>query len=63
MCCYEKKKNGARKTEITLRAELDVSQHEVVHLKRQLEVKGREVERYQGELEEIINELASLRRG
>eukprot|EP00927_Polykrikos_kofoidii_P067134 TRINITY_DN6264_c0_g1_i1.p1 TRINITY_DN6264_c0_g1~~TRINITY_DN6264_c0_g1_i1.p1 ORF type:complete len:1973 (-),score=493.75 TRINITY_DN6264_c0_g1_i1:293-6211(-) len=52
---------GARKAEITLRAELDVARHEVVQLRRQLDTKNREVTQYQGELESIIGELTALR--
>jgi len=51
----------SRKSEITLRSELDVSRHEVATLQRSLEGKDREVSRYKVELEAIICELTSLR--
>merc|ERR1712066_109263 len=51
----------ARKSEITLRSELDVCRHEVATLQRTLEAKDREVRRYQAELEAIIAELMALR--
>merc|ERR1711879_117670 len=46
----------SRKTEITLRGELDVCQHELAALRRTLDSKDREVERYKRELEDIIQE-------
>eukprot|EP00443_Scrippsiella_acuminata_P020551 CAMPEP_0115184930 /NCGR_PEP_ID=MMETSP0270-20121206/9211_1 /TAXON_ID=71861 /ORGANISM="Scrippsiella trochoidea, Strain CCMP3099" /LENGTH=1881 /DNA_ID=CAMNT_0002598021 /DNA_START=98 /DNA_END=5743 /DNA_ORIENTATION=- len=51
---------AARKLEITLRGELEVSQHEAAALKRSLQAKDREVERYKRELEDIIAELTKL---
>ncbi|CAE8632017.1 unnamed protein product, partial [Polarella glacialis] len=54
---------GARKAEITLRADLDVSRHEAATLRRALEARDAEVRRYQTELEMIISELAFLRGG
>jgi len=53
--------SGARKAEISLRAELDVKCHEVATLQRTLESRDLEVQRYQCELEAIIQELAMLR--
>eukprot|EP00929_Paragymnodinium_shiwhaense_P049187 TRINITY_DN24827_c0_g1_i1.p1 TRINITY_DN24827_c0_g1~~TRINITY_DN24827_c0_g1_i1.p1 ORF type:complete len:1923 (+),score=632.60 TRINITY_DN24827_c0_g1_i1:285-6053(+) len=52
---------AALEAEITLRAELDVSRHEVTQLRRQLGMKDREVAKYQGELDGIILELADMR--
>eukprot|EP00930_Biecheleria_cincta_P102407 TRINITY_DN9412_c1_g1_i4.p1 TRINITY_DN9412_c1_g1~~TRINITY_DN9412_c1_g1_i4.p1 ORF type:complete len:1864 (+),score=558.09 TRINITY_DN9412_c1_g1_i4:73-5664(+) len=52
---------SSRKAEISLRAELDVSRHEVATLKRSLDARDVEVRRYQDELEAIISELATLR--
>eukprot|EP00439_Symbiodinium_sp_Y106_P045213 s4099_g5.t1 len=52
---------GAKKAELTLRAELDVKSHEVVTLRRTMEARENEVRRYQQELEAIIAELSVLR--
>jgi len=53
--------SGARKVEITLRGELDVSRHEVTTLRSMLEAKDCEVERYKSELDAIIRELSAMR--
>eukprot|EP00434_Breviolum_minutum_P019590 symbB.v1.2.017281.t1/scaffold1325.1/size176917/7 len=52
---------AARKSEIALRAELDVKNHEVSSLKRALEARDSEVCRYEAELSAIIAELNVLR--
>lgn len=52
---------AARKSEIALRAELDVKNHEVSTLKRALEARDSEVCRYEAELGAIIAELNVLR--
>ncbi|OLP76288.1 hypothetical protein AK812_SmicGene43797 [Symbiodinium microadriaticum] len=52
---------GAKKAELTLRAELDVKSHEVLTLRRTMEARENEVRRYQQELEAIIAELSVLR--
>jgi len=52
---------GAKKAELTLRAELDVKSHEVITLRRTMEARENEVRRYQQELEAIIAELSVLR--
>eukprot|EP00435_Cladocopium_sp_Y103_P014384 s2216_g3.t1 len=52
---------AARKSEIALRAELDVKNHEVSSLKRALEARDSEVCRYEAELGAIIAELNVLR--
>ncbi|CAK9001052.1 unnamed protein product [Durusdinium trenchii] len=52
---------AARKSEIELRADLDVKSHEVLSLRRALEARDSEVRRYQMELEAIIIELNDLR--
>lgn len=51
---------AARKAELTLWSDLEVSRHEAGALRRTLEAKDREVERYKRELEAIIAEVTRL---
>lgn len=51
---------AARKAELTLWSDLEVSRHEAAALRRALEAKDRELERYKIELEAIIAELSRL---